>query len=235
MLQLNNITASYGFVTALKDLSITVPQGKIVTLLGANGAGKTTTLRVISGLVKPKEGTVEFMGERIDNLAAEKIVSKGIIQSPEGRQVFPQLTVYENLKIGTYTRKDRENIPRDLERVYNYFPILKSRQKQMAGTLSGGEQQMLAIARALMANPKLLVLDEPSLGLAPLIVKEIFKIIEAINKEGATILLVEQNAYQALSIAHYAYILETGNIKLEGSSSELRNNEDIKKAYLGGH
>lgn len=234
MLKLFNIQSSYGHIKALKGVTIEVKQGNIVTILGANGAGKTTTLKTISGLIKPNVGTIEFMGERIDGRSPEVIVAKGIVQSPEGRQIFPGLSVIENLKIGAYSRKDRNNIPGDLERVYNYFPRLKERQNQTAGTLSGGEQQMLAIARALMAKPKLLLLDEPSLGLAPLVVKEIFEIIKEINKEGVTILLVEQNARQALAIANYAYILQTGLVVLEGKAEELRNNEEVKATYLGG-
>ena len=233
MLKLKNINAYYGYIHALKDLSIEVPEGKIVTLLGSNGAGKTSTLKVISGLLTPKTGNIEFQGNSIDEIAPEKIVSLGIVQSPEGRQIFPELTVYENLKIGTYTRKDKENINKTFEKVYNHFPILKEREKQIAGTLSGGEQQMLAIGRALMAKPKLLLLDEPSLGLAPLIVKEIFEIIKEINSEGTTILLVEQNAFQALSIAHYGYILETGKVVHEGNAQDLKNDEKVRKAYLG--
>lgn len=233
MLKINNIEAYYGFIHALKNFSINVEEGKIVTLLGANGAGKTSTLKVISGLLRPKQGSITFCGENLLNYTPEKIVSKGVIQSPEGRQIFPFLTVEENLKTGAYTIKNKE-INITLDKIYNYFPRLKERKKQYAGTLSGGEQQMLAIGRALMAKPKLLLLDEPSLGLAPLIVKDIFKIIKEINKEDTTILLVEQNAYQALSIADYGYILETGKVVIEGTSEELLENSDIKKAYLGG-
>ncbi|MTI46469.1 ABC transporter ATP-binding protein [Sporosalibacterium faouarense] len=233
MLKLEGVNAYYGYIHALKDVSIEIPEGKIVTLLGANGAGKTSSLKVISGLLKPETGKIQFEGKDITNLSVEKIVSKGIVQSPEGRQIFPELTVYENLIAGSYTRKDKNNVKSTLERVYNYFPILKDREKQSAGTLSGGEQQMLAIARALMAKPRLLLLDEPSLGLAPLIVKEIFEIVQEINNEGTTILLVEQNAYQALSIAHYGYILETGKVVHQGEAKELRDNEKVKKAYLG--
>lgn len=235
MLKLGKVNAYYGYIHALKELSIYIEEGKIVTLLGANGAGKTSTLKVISGMLRPKLGSVTLRGEDISNYSPEKIVAKGIIQSPEGRQIFPQLTVEENLKAGAYTRKDKENITKTLDRVYNYFPRLRERFKQYAGTLSGGEQQMLAIGRALMAKPKVLLLDEPSLGLAPLIVEDIFKIIKEINNEGTTILLVEQNAYQALSIAHYGYILETGKVALEGSAKELLENNDIKKVYLGGN
>lgn len=235
MLKLRDIDAYYGYIHALKNFSIDIPEGKIVTLLGANGAGKTTALKVISGLLKPKHGTVSFLEQDITHAVAEKVVSKGIVQCPEGRQIFPGFTVLENLKIGTYTRKDRGNIDADLQRVYGYFPVLKQRQSQIAGTLSGGEQQMLAIARALMAKPKLLIMDEPSLGLAPIIVQNIFEIIKAINKEGTTILLVEQNAYQALSIADYAYIMETGRITLHGNAEDVKNDQRVKAAYLGGH
>ncbi|NBI07467.1 ABC transporter ATP-binding protein [Senegalia massiliensis] len=235
MLKLQNIDAYYGFIHALKNININIKKGEIVTILGANGAGKTSTLKVISGLLKPQKGKIKFNNKSFNKYTPEKIVSEGIIQSPEGRQIFPELSVEENLKAGAYTRKDRNNIENSLEEVYNYFPILKERKKQYAGTLSGGEQQMLAIARALMAKPKILLLDEPSLGLAPIIVKEIFQIIKDINKEGTTVLLVEQNAYQALSIADYGYILETGKVVLEGNSKELLVNTDIKKAYLGGN
>ncbi|MFZ5353274.1 MAG: ABC transporter ATP-binding protein [Bacillota bacterium] len=235
MLRVINVNAYYGFVHALKDISLEIPKGKIVTLLGANGAGKTSTLKAVSGLLKPAAGRITYEDRDITSLSADKIVELGIVQSPEGRQIFPEFSVYENLKIGTYARKNKVNIGKDFERVYGYFPILKQRSNQIAGTLSGGEQQMLAIARALMAEPKLLLLDEPSLGLAPLIVKEIFDIIKAINREGTTILLVEQNAYQALSIADFAYILETGRVTLYGDCADVRNDERVKMAYLGGH
>lgn len=235
MLRLDKVNAYYGYIHALKDFSIEIPQGKIVTLLGANGAGKTTALKVISGILKPATGKISLEGSDITGIAPEMLVAKGIVQSPEGRQVFPDFTVFENLKAGAYTRKDKQNLEGDYQRVYEYFPILKQRKYQIAGTLSGGEQQMLAIARALMARPKLLLLDEPSLGLAPLIVKEIFEIISEINKAGTTVLLVEQNAYQALSIAHKAYILETGKIILEGDAENIKNDERVKMAYLGGH
>ncbi len=233
MLKFKNVDAYYGYIHALKDVSIEVPKGKIVTLLGANGAGKTSILKVISGLLEIKEGSYEFDGKDLKNYKPEDIVSMGIVQSPEGRQIFPDLTVHENLMVGAYTRKDKLNINKSLIKGYEYFPILREREKQIAGTLSGGEQQMLAIARALMAKPKLLLLDEPSLGLAPLIVKDIFNIIQEINKSGTTILLVEQNAHQALSIADYAYILETGKVVHSGHAIELRNDEKVKKAYLG--
>ncbi|MTI70717.1 MAG: ABC transporter ATP-binding protein [Firmicutes bacterium] len=233
MLKLKDVSAFYGYIHALKNISIEVKEGTIVTLLGANGAGKTSTLKTISGMLKPKKGTIEFQGRDISKKRPEDIVSLGIVQSPEGRQVFPELTVLENLKVGAYTRKDK-NIKNTLIKIYDYFPILKERKNQMAGTLSGGEQQMLAIGRALMAKPKLLLLDEPSLGLAPLIVNNIFKIIEEIKKEGTTILLVEQNAYKALAIADYAYILETGKVVLQGNAKELKSDSKVKSAYLGG-
>jgi len=235
MLKIQNVNAYYGYIHALKNVSIEIPQGKIVALLGANGAGKTTTLKAISGLIEIAGGDIEFEGESLKNKAVEKIVAKGIIQSPEGRQVFADLTVEENLKIGSYTRKDRHNIGKSYDQVYGYFPILKERKHQEAGTLSGGEQQMLAIGRALMANPKLLLLDEPSLGLAPLIVKDIFSIIKEINSLGTTILLVEQNAMQALGISHYGYILETGKIVHQGNAKDLIKDDKVKQAYLGGH
>lgn len=235
MLKLANVNAYYGYIHALKDVSIEVPEGKIVSILGSNGAGKTTTLKVISGLINPKSGDVVLEGESIKGISVENIVSRGIVQSPEGRQIFYELTVNENLKAGAYTRKDKKKINDTIDQVYSYFPILKERENQIAGTLSGGEQQMLAIGRALMAKPKLLLLDEPSLGLAPLIVKDIFKIIQEINEQGTTILLVEQNAYQALSISDYAYILETGRVVHHGKALDLRNDNKVKAAYLGGN
>lgn len=235
MLKLKNVDAYYGYIHTLKEVSLEIEEGNIVTLLGANGAGKTSILKVISGLLKPKSGSISFNGEDITGMSPEKIVKQGIIQSPEGRQVFPELSVAENLQIGAYTQKDRKEASRTLEKVYHYFPRLKEREKQEAGTLSGGEQQMLAIGRALMAKPKLLLLDEPSLGLAPLIVKDIFSIIQEINQQGTTVFLVEQNANQALSISHYAYILETGKITHHGNAADLRNDPKVKQAYLGGH
>lgn len=238
MLKLRNIEAYYGKIQALRRISFGVPEGSIVALLGANGAGKTTTLRVISGVVRAAKGSVEFMGEDISKTSVEKIVRKGIIHCPEGRQIFPELTVLENLKIGSYVRKDKANIKKDMQNVYDYFPRLFERQSQMAGTLSGGEQQMLAIGRALMGKPKLLLLDEPSLGLAPIIVEQIFKVIQEINKrDKTTVLLVEQNVYKALSISHFGFILETGKITLGDKADELLKNEQVKAAYLGagGH
>lgn len=235
MLKLENINAYYGYIHALKDVSLEVKKGDIVTLLGANGAGKTSILKVISGILKPQSGTFSFDNEDLTGKSPEKVVKHGIVQSPEGRQVFPELTVEENLQIGSYTLKDRKEAAKTMEKVYHYFPRLKERQKQAAGTLSGGEQQMLAIGRALMAKPKLLLLDEPSLGLAPLIVKDIFSIIREINQQGTTVFLVEQNANQALAISDYAYILETGKVTLHGPAVELKNDSKVKQAYLGGH
>lgn len=234
MLKIEEIEVYYGYVRSLKKVSLEIEEGKIVSLLGANGAGKTTTLKAISGLVELKSGDIKLEEESIKGKSVEKIVSRGIVQSPEGRQIFPELTVEENLRIGTYTRKDKKNIQQSYEKVYEYFPVLEERKDQYGGTLSGGEQQMLAIGRALMAKPKLLLLDEPSLGLAPLIVKNIFSIIKEINKEGTTVLLVEQNAVQALGISDYAYILETGEIVHQGPAKELAKDEKVKEAYLGG-
>ena len=231
MLNIENLKVSYGGIEAVKGISFHVEEGQIVTLIGANGAGKSTTLRAIAGLVKTAEGTITFKGENITSLAPDGIVSRGITMVPEGRRVFPDLTVLENLKIGAYLRKDK--LDNDLEWVYSLFPRLKERSWQAAGTLSGGEQQMLAVGRALMSKPKLLMMDEPSLGLAPLIVKDIFSIIQKINSEGVTILLIEQNANRALHIADVGYVLETGRITMTGPGRELLVNEDIKKAYLG--
>jgi branched-chain amino acid transport system ATP-binding protein len=236
VLNVRNIDVSYGLIRALTGVSLEVREGEVVALLGSNGAGKTTTLRAISGVVRPSAGSIELMGKGIDMLAPERIVGLGVVQAPEGRQVFPELSVRENLLIGTYSRRDRQNVPGDFRRVYGHFPILKEREKQPAGTLSGGEQQMLAIGRALMANPKVLLLDEPSLGLAPLVTKQIFGIIGSLNREGVTILLVEQNARLALNISNRAYILENGRIVLSGASADLLKSEDVKRSYLGvGH
>lgn len=234
MLQIKEIDVYYGAIHALKQLSLEVEQGSIVTLIGANGAGKTTTLKSISGLLRPKNGSIIFKGSDITKVAPEKIVGLGISQVPEGRRVFPSMSVMENLEMGAYLRKDKKGIDADMENVYTRFPRLKERRKQLAGTLSGGEQQMLAIGRALMARPQLLLMDEPSMGLAPLLVKEIFSIIKDINERGTTILLVEQNANMALSIADKAYVIETGEIVLQGSAHELMNSPEVKKAYLGG-
>lgn len=234
-LKLDNLHVAYGNIKALRGINIHVPSGKIVALLGANGAGKTTTLKTISGLVTAAEGDILLEAVPITNQQPSNINRRGVIQSPEGRQIFPELTVEENLKIGAFTVRDKNEIKRNYERVYRYFPILQDRKKQIAGTLSGGEQQMLAIARALMASPQVLLLDEPSLGLAPLIVKDIFKIIKEINAEGTTVLIVEQNALQTLKIADYAYVLEVGEVSMEGPASELIQNKKLIEAYLGGH
>ena len=231
MLKIDNLRVNYGGIEAVKDISFEVPEGKIVTLIGANGAGKSTTLRTIAGLVKPAAGRIRLQAEDITGISPDKIVSKGITLVPEGRRVFPDLTVLENLKIGAYLRKD--DLSDDLEWVYSLFPRLKERSWQAAGTLSGGEQQMLAVGRALMSRPKLMMMDEPSLGLAPLVVKDIFSLIRKINEPGVTILLIEQNANMALHTADLAYVLETGRLTLSGSGKELLKNEAVKKAYLG--
>jgi branched-chain amino acid transport system ATP-binding protein len=234
MLTLENLKINYGAIKAVQGVNLTVKEKTIVTLIGANGAGKSTILRTISGVVKASSGKIIFGGENITNIAPSKIVVKGISHAPEGRLIFANLSVLENLEMGAYTRKDKNEIKQDLELVFTLFPRLKERMKQPGGTLSGGEQQMLAISRAIMAKPKLLLLDEPSLGIAPILVKTIFEKIVALNKNsGITILLVEQNANLALSIADYGYVLETGNIKLEGNASDLAKNEEIRKAYLG--
>ncbi|MCI6159623.1 MAG: ABC transporter ATP-binding protein [Selenomonadaceae bacterium] len=234
MLKIDNINVYYGAIHALKGISLEVYPGEIVTLIGANGAGKSTTLRTISGLLKPKDGSILFEGKNIAGVKAHKIVNEGISQVPEGRRVFAEMSVMENLELGAFTRKDKDGIKKDLKMVFERFPRLEERKKQIAGTLSGGEQQMLAMGRALMSRPKLLLLDEPSMGLAPLLIKEIFHIIEDIHKEGTTILLVEQNANMALSIANRAYVLETGRITISGDAKKLAASEDIRKAYLGG-
>ena len=231
MLKIKDLVVSYGGIEAVKSISFDVPEGEIVTLIGANGAGKSTTLRTIAGLVKPKSGSIMFDGEELIGKSTEDIVKRGITLSPEGRHVFPDMTVLENLKVGAYTRKDKYND--DIELIYTLFPRLKERHWQLAGTLSGGEQQMLAIGRAMMAKPKLLMLDEPSLGLAPLVVKGIFDIIKELNKQGVTILLVEQNANMALHVADNGYVLETGTISMKGTGLELLQNESVKEAYLG--
>ena len=233
MIKIDNLVVAYGGIEALKGVSLEVPSGKIVTLVGANGAGKSTTLKSIVGLVKPKSGSIDYEGTDLTKLNTELMVKKGIALVPEGRRVFSDLTVLENLKIGAYSRKDTAGIAVDLEKVYSLFPRLKERTWQAAGTLSGGEQQMLAIGRALMSRPKLIMMDEPSLGLAPIIVKELFGIIKKINEEGMTVLLIEQNANAALKIADIGYIMETGTITLSGSGQELLSNDEIKKAYLG--
>jgi branched-chain amino acid transport system ATP-binding protein len=236
ILQVKNIeTLYYGLIKALRGISLDIQEGTISVVLGANGAGKTTTLKTVMGLLEdqPDKGTIEFLGKRIDRMDAEDIVNLGIAMVPEGREVFPELSVKENLQMGAYIRKDRKGIQEDLELVIRYFPILRTRSGQQAGYLSGGEQQMLAIGRALMTRPKLLMLDEPSLGLSPILVREIFGIIQTINQEGTTILLVEQNARMALSIAHFGYVLETGRIVLANTPQALMEDEDVKEFYLG--
>ncbi len=234
MLKVNDLQVYYGAIHAIKGVTFEVNQGEIVSLIGANGAGKTTTLHAVSGLLKPTSGEVSFLSSKIDNLSADKIVRKGIAHVPEGRRVFAQLSVQENLELGAFLVKDKNFIKNEYERVLTLFPRLKERLKQMAGTLSGGEQQMLAIGRALMSNPKMLLMDEPSMGLAPILVKEIFEIIKECNKQGMTILLVEQNAKMALNISHRAYVLETGKIVMSDDAKNLLGNEEVKKAYLGG-
>ena len=241
MLKIENLHVNYGGIEALRGISLEVPDGKIVTLIGANGAGKSTTLRTISGLVKASEGSIKWItdenpeGEELLGKPIDKIISAGISMSPEGRRVFPDMTVLENLKIGAYLRKDKEEIEKDIQWVYSLFPRLEERSWQLAGTLSGGEQQMLAVGRALMSRPKLMMLDEPSLGLAPLVVQDIFKIIQEINRQGVTVLLIEQNANMALKIADIAYVLETGNITMSGTGAERLADERVKEAYLGKH
>ncbi len=234
MLKIENLEVSYGAIKALKGISFNVEKGEIITLIGSNGAGKTTTLHAISNLIKKQSGSVVFKGEDITNVAPDKIVTKHLIQVPEGRRIFQNLTVKENLELGSFLRKDKAGIKTDLERVFEYFPRLKERLKQNAGTLSGGELQMLAMGRALMSNPELLLLDEPSMGLAPIFVDEIFEIAKKINKDGTTILLVEQNAFKALSIANRGYILETGEITKTGNAQDLIKDPAVKAAYLGG-
>ncbi len=232
MLKVTDLTVNYGVIQAVKGISFEVEEGEIVALIGANGAGKTTTLHTITGMIPARTGTIEFHGTDITKVPAHKIVSMGLAHVPEGRRVFAQLTVLENLKMGAYTRKDKDEIGKSLEEIYKRFPRLKERKNQLAGTLSGGEQQMLAMGRALMSKPKMIVMDEPSMGLSPLYVTEIFKIIQEINDSGTTVLLVEQNAKKALAIADKAYVLETGNIVLSGKASDLMNDDSVKKAYL---
>lgn len=233
MLTIKDLEVYYGVIQAIKGVSFEVNQGEVIALIGANGAGKTTILHTITGLLAPKNGSVVFEGKELTKMPAHKIVSLGMAHVPEGRRVFADLSVYENLRMGAYTRKDRNEIEETLEKVYQRFPRLKERRNQMAGTLSGGEQQMLAMGRALMSKPKLLMLDEPSMGLSPILVSEIFNIIKQVNAGGTTILLVEQNAKMALSIADRAYVLETGNVVMEGPAQELLGNEQVRKAYLG--
>ena len=233
MLELNGISASYGAVRALENVSLSVPAGRIVCLLGANGAGKTTTLNCISGVVPLTAGRIRFEGEDITGWPIDRIVARGIVQVPEGREIFPELTVADNLLLGTWLRRRKGGAARDFERIYNYFPRLRERARQPAGTLSGGEQQMLMIGRALMAQPKLLLLDEPSLGLSPLLVQQLFGIIARVHADGVPILLVEQNAAVALAASHHAYIIENGEIRLDGPARDLEQNEEVKAAYLG--
>ena len=233
MLEVKDLKVNYGMIQAIKGVSFHVEQGEVIALIGANGAGKTTILHTITGLHSPKEGSVVFEGTDITKIPAHKIVSMGMAHVPEGRRVFANLTVLQNLKMGAYTRKDKAEIQETLEMIYKRFPRLEERQNQLAGTLSGGEQQMLAMGRALMSHPKIILMDEPSMGLSPIYVNEIFQIIQDVSKSGTTVLLVEQNAKKALSIADRAYVLETGNIVLEGRASTLLDNDDIKKAYLG--
>ena len=233
MLEVKDLKVNYGMIQAIKGVSFHVEQGEVIALIGANGAGKTTILHTITGLLSPKEGSVVFEGTDITKIPAHKIVSMGMAHVPEGRRVFANLTVLQNLKMGAYTRKDKAEIQETLEMIYKRFPRLEERQNQLAGTLSGGEQQMLAMGRALMSHPKIILMDAPSMGLSPIYVNEIFQIIQDVSKSGTTVLLVEQNAKKALSIADRAYVLETGNIVLEGRASTLLDNDDIKKAYLG--
>lgn len=233
MLEIENLEVYYGAINAIKGISFNVEQGEIIALIGANGAGKTTILHTVTGLVAAKHGSIRFNGKELTKTPAHKIVAMGMAHVPEGRRVFAQLSVYENLMLGAYTRKDKAEINDSIERVYERFPRLKERRNQSAGTLSGGEQQMLAMGRALMSKPSIILMDEPSMGLSPLYVSEIFDIIHEINKSGTTVLLVEQNAKKALSIANRAYVLETGNIALSGDAHELMDNEQVKKAYLG--
>ncbi len=234
MLSIRDLHVHYGGIHALKGFSLEVPRGKIVTLIGANGAGKSTTLRTIAGLVHKSRGEILYEGKSLEGMTPEDVVKAGIVMGPEGRRIFPHLSVLDNLMLGAYTRNDREGIENDLQWVYELFPRLKERLWQKGGTLSGGEQQMLAVGRALMSSPKLVMLDEPSLGLAPLLVREVFEIIETINQQGKTVLLVEQNAFASLKIAHYAYVLEVGQIVLEGTGQELLKDKRVQEAYLGG-
>ena len=234
MLEVKNLSVHYGMIQAVRNVDFTVNEGEIVSLIGANGAGKSTILKTLSGLIQPSEGEIVYLGENIASTSAKKIVEKGLVQVPEGRHVFPGLTVKENLELGAFLRKDKEGIQKDMEDVFERFPILKERKDQDAQTLSGGEQQMLAMGRALMSRPKLLLLDEPSMGLAPIFIREIFKIIQEIQKTGTTVLLIEQNAKMALSISNRAYVLETGSVVLSGTGQELLESDEIQKAYLGG-
>ena len=234
MLEVKNLSVHYGMIQAVRNVNFKVNEGEIVSLIGANGAGKSTILKTLSGLIHPSEGEILYLGENIASTSAKNIVEKGLVQVPEGRHIFPGLTVKENLELGAFLRKDKEEIQKDMEAVFERFPILKERKDQDAQTLSGGEQQMLAMGRALMRRPKLLFLDEPSMGLAPIFIREIFKIIQEIQKTGTTVLLIEQNAKMALSISNRAYVLETGSVVLSGTGQELLESDEIQKAYLGG-
>ena len=233
MLKIRDLSVHYGKIKAVRQIDMDIAQGEIVSLIGANGAGKSTTLRALSGLVKAAGGSVEFEGKDITGWSAKAIVEAGISHCPEGRQIFPRMTVMENLELGAYTRKDTKILSVEYDRIFEYFPVLAQRRSQMGGTLSGGEQQMLAIGRALMSKPKLLLLDEPSLGLAPLLVEKIFEIIQNINREGMTVLLIEQNAWQALNIANRGYVMETGSVAVTGAAAELLHNDHVRRAYLG--
>ena len=233
MLRINDIHVYYGNIAAVKGISLDVHQGEIVTLIGGNGAGKSTTMRSISGLLSPKRGTIHFEGQQVSGLKGHEVATRGIAQSPEGRRIFGRMTVLENLELGAFMRRDKDGIALDLERVFELFPRLKERIAQKAGTLSGGEQQMVAMGRALMAQPRLLLLDEPSMGLAPVLVDVVFETIQRVNEQGTTVLLVEQNALAALNVADYAYVLETGHISLEGPAKELAHNDEVRKSYLG--
>ncbi len=233
MLTVDDIHVYYGNIAAVKGISLTVYPGEIVTLIGGNGAGKSTTMRTISGLLKPKRGDVYFEGQKVSGLKGHEVAERGIAQSPEGRRIFPRMTVTENLELGAFLRNDKAGIAADMERIFELFPRLKERLTQKSGTLSGGEQQMLAMGRALMAQPRLLLLDEPSMGLAPVLVEQVFDTITKVNEQGVTVLLVEQNALVALKIANHAYVLETGHITLEGPANELADNDEVRKAYLG--
>ena len=233
MLKIRDLSVHYEKIKAVRQIDMDIAQGEIVSLIGANGAGKSTTLRALSGLVKAAGGSVEFEGKDITGWSAKAIVEAGISHCPEGRQIFPRMTVMENLELGAYTRKDTKNLSVEYDKIFEYFPVLAQRRSQMGGTLSGGEQQMLAIGRALMSKPKLLLLDEPSLGLAPLLVEKIFEIIQNINREGMTVLLIEQNAWQALNIANRGYVMETGSVAVTGAAAELLHNDHVRRAYLG--
>ena len=233
MLKIRDLSVHYGKIKAVRQIDMDIAQGEIVSLIGANGAGKSTTLRALSGLVKAAGGSVEFEGKDITGWSAKAIVEAGISHCPEGRQIFPRMTVMENLELGAYTRKDTKNLSVEYDKIFEYFPVLAQRRSQMGGTLSGGEQQMLAIGRALMSKPKLLLLDEPSLGLAPLLVEKIFEIIQNSNRDGMTVLLIEQNAWQALNIANRGYVMETGSVAVTGAAAELLHNDHVRRAYLG--